>query len=172
VVAPGSWNCVERGLASVLDRFSASFSRIHRACPLMSRTDSWMGRLCAGGRDLLRLFGEPRGPWVEPSVGYPAKLICKCLSPLFYILWLTSTQFTSTQSTFVMVAGGITLTINFLSPIEVSLRSTSYVVLIAEASVSRLRSSNSRSRSATCRSRLFQTMGSPTLSPSTRYVRF
>ena len=79
--------------------------------------DSGLGWLCQSRRNNIQLARNPRQCPRRVKSG-AKKHECKhvvrisCLSPLMI------PKFTSTQSTFVMTAGPVDLTINFLSPIE------------------------------------------------------
>ena len=83
----------------------------------MSGVDCGVGRDGEGGRDRVFVHGPACG---ERTTAGDAKER-RGASPCTLILYVADLceQFTATQSTFVMAAGPVDLTINFISPVEV-----------------------------------------------------
>ena len=84
-----------------------------------SHSDSRMGWLHQSRWNGLQLPWSPQCTEFVPCKGNPEEFLCELCRISTTIPSPDGIQFTSTQSTFVMTAGGIDLTVNFLSPVEV-----------------------------------------------------
>lgn len=81
--------------------------------------DPWMGRLRECRRRVLQLPWFSGRIWRQLPTGHAEERRGACPAGNSFQALFTLPQFTSTQSIFVLTAGGIDLTVSFLSPVEV-----------------------------------------------------